>query len=191
MTWIGIVVTFFAAWCLQCLYGLTPSFLSADKPVGAGFGPMMSGQLMLVVMIAGIIGPIICGVLTDKVFRGNTKPVMLIGFVLCCIFIYAIQTPFVYVNVPFLIVALALAGLGIQLVCPLLFVYVAKVYSIQIVGKMTGLWMGIGTFGGAAGLFLGGLTVNMYGNYNVAITLIALAAAAGFIFALFMVRPKH
>ena len=191
ITWIGIVTTFFAAWILQTLYNLTPAYLATDEPVGIGFGPMMSGKLMLAVMIAGMIGPVIGGILQDRVFRGNPKPILLIGFVLCCISIYTIQFPAIYLKLPVLIVSLLLAGAGIQFIYPSIVVLVSNTYSIHIVGKMLGLWMGIGAFGGAAGLFVGGLAIARYGNYNAAISFIAMAAALGFIFGLFLAKPKR
>ena len=190
ITWIGIFVTFFIAWCLQATYNLTPSYLAADKPMGVGFGPMMSGKLMMAVMIAGIIGPVIAGLLQDKVFRGNPKPVMLIGFILC-IFVYATVFPFVYTHLFLLVVSLILVGAGIQFVYPAIVVYVSAAYPIHTVGKMLGLWFGLGMFGGAAGLFAGGFALARFGNYNVSIMLIALAALFGFILALFLAKPKQ
>ena len=189
-TLVGIPVAFFANWCLQCLYGLTPAFLSAAQPVGAGFGPMMSGQLMLAVTIAGIIGPIIGGILTDKTFHGNVKPVMIIGFAITCVFIYFIQSAFVYTNVPFLLVVMVLSGIGVQFVFPGMYVYIAKVYQVQVVGKMTGLWSGIGAFGGVIGLLLGGVAVSRLGAYHMAIVFMALAGLVGLICTSLLPKPK-
>jgi MFS family permease len=191
ITWIGIIVTFFTAWILQTLYNLAPAYLATDKPMGDGFGPTISGKLMLAVMIAGMIGPVIGGLLQDKVFRGNHKPVLLIGFVLCCISIYAIQFPVAYLNLLVLVACLILAGTGIQFIYPAIPVLVSNNYSIHIVGRMLGLRFGIGAFGGAAGMFAGGLAVARFGNYNVAFSLMALAAVVGFIFALFLTRSKR
>jgi MFS family permease len=191
ITWIGILVTFFTAWCFQSLYNLTPAYFAADKPVGIGFGPMLSGKLMLAVMIAGMFGPVIGGLLQDKIFGGRAKPVLLIGFTLSCIFIYAILFPPIYTNMMVLIVCLILAGAGNAFLYPAIVVFISGTYPVHIVGKMLGLWFGIGAFGGAAGLFAGSLAVGKLGNYNVAISLVSLAAVVGFIFALFMVRPKY
>jgi MFS family permease len=178
MPLIGIPVAFFANWYLQTLYGLTPSFLSAAKPIGAGFGPITSGQLMLGVMIAGIIGPV-SGLLTDKTFRGNVKPVIVVGFLLCCIFIYLIQSPMVYSTIPLLLSTLVLAGIGVEFVFPGMYTYIAKACQLDVVGKMTGLWSGVGAIGGVLGLLLGGIAVNKVGNYSVAIILIACAGLTG------------
>jgi MFS family permease len=191
ITWVGVLVTFFCAWCFVSLYNLTPAYFATDKPIGVGFGPMLSGKLMLAVTIAGMFGPVIAGMLSDRVFRGNAKPILLIGFGLTCIFTYAIVSPIVYGNMALLVTCLILVGVGSIFLYPAIVIFVSEVYPIQIVGKMLGLWMGLGAFGGSAGLFVGGLAVAKFGNYNATITQIALAAVVGFVFALFMGRPKH
>jgi MFS family permease len=189
-TWIGVLVTFFAAWCLQTLYNQTPAYFAADRPIGTGFGPMLSGKLMLAVMIAGMIGPIIGGLLQDKMFQGNPKPVMLIGFALSGLFIYPIQFPAVYSHGPLLVACLVLVGAGVQFVYPGIVVLVSKSYPLHVVGKTMGLWFGLGAFGGAAGLFAGGLAVARQGNYQMAITSMALGGIAGFILLLVLSRLR-
>jgi MFS family permease len=191
ITWGGVLVTFFSAWCLQTFWNLTPTYFAIDKPIGIGFGPMLSGKLMLAVMIAGMIGPVIGGLIQDKFFRGNAKPILLIGFILSGLFTYAILSPVVYTNMVVLVVCLILVGSGVAFLYPALVVIISGVYPIHIVGKMIGLWMGIGAFGGAIGMFVSGLAVAKFGNYNAAITQIALAAVVGFILALLLVRPKR
>jgi MFS family permease len=190
-TWIGVLVAFFSTWCLQTFWNLTPTYFAIDKPVGVGFGPMMSGKLMLAVMVAGMAGPVIGGAIQDKFFRGNSKPILLIGFILSGLFTYAILSPVVYTNKLVLVVCLILAGSGVAFLYPALVVIISGFYPIHIVGKMVGLWMALGAFGGALGCLVGGLAIAKFGNYNAAITQIALAAAIGFIFALFLARPKR
>lgn len=190
ITWIGIFTVFFAQWCLQTIYGIVPSYLAADKPIGVGFGPMMSGKLMMAVMIAGMIGPVIGGLLQDKAFRGNPKPVMLIGFILC-IFISAIAFPFVQANLFSIVISLILAGAGIVFIFPGIIIYISKAYPMHIAGKILGLWFGLGAFGGAAGLFAVGLIVAKFGSYKFAILQIALVALFGFILVLFLAKPKQ
>jgi MFS family permease len=191
ITWIGVAVTFFTSWCFQSLYNLTPTYFAAEKPVGVGFGPMLSGKLMLAVMIAGMFGPVIAGMLQDRVFRGHARPVLLIGFGLTSIFTYAILSPVVHANRGLLLACLILVGLGSMFLYPAIVVFVSGAYPIQIVGKMIGLWLGIGGFGTPAGLFIGGLAVARFGSYGAAIAQIAVAAVVGFVIALFMGRPKH
>ncbi len=190
VTWVGVVLTFMAAWGMQCLYGLTATFLSANRPLGLGYGPTVSGQLMLGVTIAGIVGPVISGLLLDKAFKGNTRTAMFLGFALMCVFIYLLLVPAVNTSIAPLIVCLVLSGLGVQFVFPIIYVFVAKAYQSQIVGKMTGLWIGLGTFGGVIGLYVGGVTVNKAGNYNLALTLMSVSALVGFVLVFFLSPAK-
>ena len=191
LTVLGVLVTFMAAWDFQCLYGLTPTFLSADIPTGAGYGPLVSGYLMIsVTVVSGILGPMVCGLLVDKVFNGNTKQVISLGFILMCVSLYLMKFPFVHGSVPLISICLLLAGFGIQFVMPAIYIFIAKSYVHQIVGKMTGLWQGIGSFGGSLGLYLGGLSLRITGNYNMAFTIISLVALVGLILSIFMSRQK-
>ena len=191
VTWIIVMVLFFATWCLQTIYNITPTYIAINGPMGLGFGHMVSGKLMLSTSIAGILAPIIAGIVQDKFFSGNAKPFMFIGYVLICICMLLVLVPSVYAFKPFLAISLAFSGAGIGIVLPAVTVFIAMVYPVQIVGKILGLSMGIGGFGAPAGLFACGLVVERFGNYSAAITLISCAAAAGFIFTLFLVKPKR
>lgn len=191
LTILGIFVTFMACWDMQCLYSLTPTFLSADLPTGAGYGPEVSGLLMInITVISGIFGPMICGLLVDKVFKGSTKQVFILGFILMFVFMYAIIIPFIYESKIPLSISLMLAGFGVQLVMPAIYILVSKSYNHQIVGKMTGLWMGIGAFGGVLGLYLAGKTLTFTDNYNIAFTLMSLAALVGLVLSILMSKQK-
>jgi MFS family permease len=191
ITWIGILVAFFSAWCLQSVYNLIPAYLAIDKPVGVGFGPMLSGQLSLAIMISGMFSPVLGGMLQDKVFRGNARPVVVIGFLLTGAFTYAILLPFVYTNMTVLSICLIAVGSGVMMMNPAMAVFVSSAYPTGIVGKMNGMWLGVGAFGGVAGLYAGGRAVAWLGNFKVALLMIVLAAAVGIVFALFLVKPKR
>ena len=164
VTWIGVFMTFFAAWVMQGLYQLAPPYFAYSEPKGIGLGPIMAGNLMLGVMIAGIIGPVVAGLLQDKAFKGNSKPVMLMGFILCAVFAYLTVVPAVYTNMTFLVISLVLAGVGTQFTYALIPVYVSRSYPITIVAKVIGLWMGVGMFGGVAGVALG-VAIERFGKY--------------------------
>ena len=172
LTLFGALVAFMANWGMQCLYSLTPTFLAADRPVGIGYGAMTSAQLMLgVTLLAGIAGPMICGVLLDKVFKGNTKPVFLMGFALMCVFVYLLTFPAITSNVPALEIVLILAGFGPPFTITSIYYFVARSYAPQVVGITTGVWMGIGTFGGAVGLFVAGVTIKSQNSYHTSLVM--------------------
>jgi MFS family permease len=179
---IGILLTFMGTYDMHCLYSLTPTFLAAARPVGAGFGSMMAGKLMLgVTLLGGVGGPILCGQLLDRVFKGNAKTVFLLGFALLCGFVYALSLPYVTGRVAVLEAALILAGFGVQFVMPTIYYFVARVYPPQLAGKMSGIWVGVGTLGGVFGLYIGGITVKSQNSYHTTLMLQALAALVGFL----------
>ncbi len=182
LTFFGALVAFMANWGMQCLYSLTPTYLAADKPIGAGYGDMTSAQLMLgVTLLAGIVGPLFAGLLLDKVFMGNTKPVFLMGFAFMCVFVYLLTFPAVIGHVPALEIVLILAGFGPQFTIFSIYYFIARSFAPQVVGITTGVWQGIGTFGGAVGLFVAGLTIKSQHSYHTSLIMQSLAALAGFV----------
>jgi MFS family permease len=193
-TIVGIVMFFLTAWGMQCLYSLTGGYLAAGKPLGAGYGAVCAGQLMLgVTLLAGVTGPIIGGFLLDKVFRGNAKPVMLIGYFLMCVFVYALISPAVTGSAGVLELDLILAGFGVMFAFPMVYYMIASSYTPQIVGKMSGLWGGIGSFGGVVGFYIAGLTIKSQGSYRTTLYLQSLVALVGFVltFVLFELKKRR
>ena len=191
LTVVGVAITFMALWGTQCLYAMTAPYLAAAKPIGAGYGTLAAGQLMLgVTLFGGVVAPISCGFLLDKAFRGNSKAVFLIGFGLLCACSYALTLPSVIGSVGPLEVSLILAGFGVQFVSTTIYYFIARAYAPQVVGKMSGIWMGIGTFGGVLGLYVGGLTLKIQGTYHPTLLLQSLTALIGFILVFFLAAAQ-
>lgn len=185
-----ILVNFMSSWNMHSLYTVSPTFLSIAEG-GAGYGGIVAGQFMLnVTVISGIFGPMVCGFLVDRIFKGDTKQVFALGFVLCCIFMYAIKMPLVYMNKSFLSVSLVMAGFGVQFVMPAVYIFIAKSYRHRIMAKMTGVVMGIGTLGGVLGIKICGIAYDAYGNYSLAYNIIALTAIVGFVLTFVLHKTK-
>ena len=193
LTLFGVLVAFMANWDMQCLYSLTPTYLAADKPIGVGYGAMTAAQLMIgVTLLAGILGPLVCGMLLDKVFKGSTRPVLLMGFALMCVFVFLLTVPAIVGNIPVLEIVLILAGFGPQFVLPAIFYFIASSYAPQVVGITSGIWMGVGTFGAAMGLFVAGITIKSQHSYLPSLAMQTLTALVGFllVFALIAARKS-
>ena len=191
LTFLGVLISFMACWDMQCVSSLTATYLAADKPTGVGYGPMMAGQLMIGLMLfAGVLGPIVCGLLLDKVFKGNAKPVFLIGFALLFVFIFLLTVPAVTGNIPVLESVLILVGFGIQFTLPTIFYVIARSYAPQFAGIMSGVWVGLGNVGGAVGLAVAGITVKSQNSYHTSLIMESLVALVGFclVFALSAVQ---
>lgn len=188
LAWLGIFITFLTAWMFQAFTDLTPAYLAIDRPVGVGYGPMMAGQLMIVVFIAGTIGPFLTGFLIDKTFRGSYIPTLVIGFILSAVFSFLLVFPAVYENIPVLVICLALAGMSTQLLYPSIVCAIVASYPPGIVSVMQGLWMGLGAFGGAAGVFTNGRILAHTGTYVLALQLFLLIGAVGLVLVYFLKR---
>jgi MFS family permease len=155
---------------------------------------MTAGQLMLgVTLLAGVTGPILSGFLLDKAFRGNAKPMLLAGYFLMCVFVYALISSRVTGGAGLLVVVLIFAGYGAQFAITTIWHLVANSYPPQIVGKMSGLWGGIGSFGGVLGLYIAGLTVKSQGSYHTALYLQSFVALIAFVltFVLFALKKRQ
>jgi MFS family permease len=178
------------AWALYCLYNLVPPFLSAPAPMGVGLSPVTAGNLSLALTAVGIFAPFVGGIFFDRIVKGNPKPAVIIGFALSGIFTYAVSLPSIYSNMPVLIVCLMLAGWGIPFMGSSLSAFIAVNYPPGIVGRMMGFCFGMGTFGGALGLYLGGSSIGSTGSFFTALAMISGAAVVG-IFLMLLLKGKQ
>lgn len=177
-TWIGVLLTFAANWIMQCAFSLSPSYFAEPRPLGLDMGSVVAGQMMGLVQLGAIIGPIIGGLLLDKVFRGRSGVVMALAFLLA--FVYcALQSRAVCSMRPLFLASLLLAGAGIGMLFPMVQSRIAELYEHNLVGPMNGLWLGIGAFGGSAGLLVNSVALKQTGGYTLPINIISAAALAG------------
>jgi len=180
-TWLITAVIICNSWGLYCLYNLVPPYLAAPSPMGIGLPPVSAGNLALALTSVGIFAPFVGGLFFDKVAKGNPKPAVIMGFLLSGLFTYLILNPSVSGNITLLALCLMLAGWGIPFMNASLSATIAVNYPVSIIGRMMGFCFGVGTFGGALGLFLGGKSIALTGNFYTALVLISGAALAGMI----------
>jgi len=190
MTWICSFIIFFNAWGLYCLYNLVPPYLAAKAPMGVGLGAATAGAISLALTIVGIFAPLVGGIFFDKVGKGNPRPGVIIGFILSGFFTYLVLTSPVYGSMGLLVICLMIAGWGIPFMNPSLSAFIVMNYPPSIVGRMVGFCFGFGTFGGALGLYLGGMTIGKLGTFFWAIAMVSIAAIVGFILAFFLKSRK-
>ena len=133
---------------------------------------------------------IVGGIFFDKVFKGNSKPAVIIGFAMTGLFTYLILSPGVYGSTGLLILCLMIAGWGVPFMNPSISAFVAMNYPPAILGRVIGWIFGFGTLGGALGLFLGGNSIGATGSFSLAITMISLAAIVGIILGFFL-KPRQ
>lgn len=180
-TWLITAVIICNSWGLYCLYNLVPPYLAAPSPMGIGLPPVSAGNLALALTSVGIFAPFVGGLFFDKIAKGNPKPAVIMGFLLSGLFTFLILNPSVFSNISILALCLMLAGWGIPFMNASLSATIAVNYPVSIIGRMMGFCFGVGTFGGALGLFLGGKSIALTGSFYTALVLISGAAMAGMI----------
>jgi len=188
-TWIGLLLMSTVTWIFQGFNDLTPGYFALEKPVGLGYGPMTAGKLMSLVQIAFIVGSISTGFILEKVFRGRVRPVITMGYALFAVFAFSIIFPAVWGSMSVLPVCLAIAGFFIGLVGANVIAFASKKYPAHIAGKLVGMWLGVGLFGGLAGILAGATALHKTGNYHASIIIVCVIAVIGLGLAFFLKPP--
>lgn len=188
-TWCGIAISFATMWIMQTVFSLTPSYFSEPTPVGLGLGPMAGGSLTTILQIASIIAPIVGGFIAGKYFDGRPGGLIITGMLLAITY-GALQFSGIYNQHILFVLFLILPGIGIGMLTPMLQAKIAESYHPSVVGRMNGLWLGIGSFGGTVGLFVSANSLAATGSYVAGINIIVLVALVGFILAEFLNHNK-
>ena len=176
ITWFGIIMCMLISLLLNALNDLTPQYFALQALIGVGFGPTFAGKLMLLVQIGTVVGSLLVGIVIDKIFKGNTKPILLLGFVITAICVYSILLPAVYNNSGLLNIVLFVAGTFVEFLNQSSARLATQVYPEHVTGRVVGLWLGIGAFGASLGVFVSAFALHSTGTYNLTITLFAVAA---------------
>ena len=188
--YIGILCVFFLSWVMQAFNDLTPVYLSAPAPLGAGHGVLLAGKFMGLVQISFMVGSVASGFLLEKVFKESNKAVVAVGFLGAAIFAFSVKLPFVHTNLSVLPICLVLAGFFQGMIIPSTLSFISMNFPGHIVGKMTGIWMGLGIFGGTAGVIVGATLLHKTGLYQASIIAVSIVALCGFFFSLFLNPPE-
>jgi MFS family permease len=188
--YVGLLCVFLECWVMQAFNDLTPVYLSAPAPLGAGHGVLLAGKFMGLVQVSFMIGSIASGFLLTKVFREKNKAVVGLGFLGALGFSLSVRFPFVYGNLGVLPICLFLVGFFQGLIVPTTLAFIAMNFPSHIVGKMTGIWMGVGIFGGTAGVIVGASLLHNTGLYQASIVAVSVVALVGFLASLFLNPPE-
>jgi MFS family permease len=189
VTWIGVFVVFCLMWVLNAFNDLTPAFLAIEPPLGVGYGPMMAGKMMMVLEIAFMAGAVTTGFVMERMFKGEVRPVIAFGFFMFAIASVSIIFPTVHSNIVNLSFCLVVAGFFQAWVVPNAMAFISMHYPPHINGKLVGMWMGLGIFGGTAGVICGSIALRVTGNYHLSIIIVSIVALIGLVASLFLKPP--
>ena len=190
VTWLGVFVVFCLCWILSAFNDLTPAYIAIASPIGLGYGTMTAGKLMMALQIAFMVGAVVSGFIMQKVFKGSARPVIMIGYLLEAAFCTSIMWPAVHSSVGVLLIFLIAIGFFMAWPVPNAMAFVSMHYPPGIVGKIGGMWLGIGLYGGSTGVILGSIALHRTGNYHASIVVVGILALIGLMFSAFLKPPK-
>ncbi|NTW38665.1 MAG: MFS transporter [Cellulomonadaceae bacterium] len=187
ITWAAIGCVVILSWVFQAFNDLSPSYLTIAPPVGLGFedGSALLGYAQL----ANFLGAFAAGLVTERVFRGRVRPGIMIGFAMGAVFGLGMLLPAATTNSGLMLVILCVAAFFFAWINPNAMGYIAKAYPQSITGKLGGFAMGIGIFGGTAGVAAGAAALHATGLYTISIVIMSAVCASGIIVALFLKQP--
>ena len=152
-----------------------------------GYSLAVSGALVAVFPAIGVISRASSGVLSDRVFGGLRRPILVAAF--------AIASPLVVVftqfdSLPVVVASLLLAGFAVQIVLGLSYTYVREVVDSQVAATAVALQTSLGLAGAFLAPIAGGIIIDTAG-YRSAFLLAAAFAGCGAVVAWWAPEPDR
>ena len=189
VTWIGVFVIFFSSWILNATNNLLPSYFSVQPPMGVGYGPITAGQLMMSQSIAFMVGSACTG-LALALCKGAVNKVSASAYLMITIFTTALVLQAIFSNLTMVFICLVFSGFFQGLIIPAALAFIAMHYPPSIIGKVNGMWMGLGFLGGTLGIFAGAFMLEATGSFFLPILFIGIAAIIGLLVSIFLTPSK-
>ncbi|MBP2652286.1 MAG: transporter transrane protein [Firmicutes bacterium] len=182
--WLGLAVMAFSNWANNAFNDLAPGFFAADPPLGVGYGPQMAGQLASGNMFGIMLGIFCGGIIIDKVFKGRSGLLVMIGFAANLILYNGVLADSINSNLSILVPWLLFAGFVNPFTAVGNQYFAVRSFSPKIIGKVAASWTCISNFVGSFGVMAGSYALHSTGNYHASFALVAIICILGFIAAL-------
>jgi len=186
---LGILTIFSLVWCMNGFNDLTPVYLSAKAPLGVGHGLLKAGQFMGLLQVSMMVGSALSGFLLEKLFKENVKAMCMVAFPIMALVVLSLRFPAVAGNPSLLPVLLVIYGFFQGWVVPACLTFASLHFPTHIVGKVVGIWMGLGFMGGTVGVIVGATLLHHTSLYLASLLAVTLVAVCGFFFATLLTPP--
>jgi sugar phosphate permease len=185
--WVVIACFMLMSGIFQQFNSIIQPYIASDAPLGLGRGAMAGANALTLGVAFFCAGSFISGIVCDKAFKGNPRPVIAIGFLIGAITAFAIKFDFITANQGLLVAVVAVMGFFFSWVNPQTQAYLAKNYAKEITGKLGGLSMFMGIcIGSTVATWWLGVSLSATGTYMQPITIMGGLCVAGFIVSLFI-----
>jgi predicted MFS family arabinose efflux permease len=173
--WLVAALGFLAYSLYLFVNSWAPSFLNEQL----GLSLALSGALAAAFPAVGVLSRISGGVLSDRLFGGRRRPVVLASFVVATPFVVCFA---VVSSLPVLLVALLGSGFAVQLTLGLSFAYVRELVPVRVAATAVAFLTSVGLAGAFLAPIAGGAIIEAMG-YDAAFTVAAALTAAGVVLA--------
>ncbi|MFB6270856.1 MAG: MFS transporter [Halobacterium sp.] len=158
-----------------------PSYLTDEVELSLA----LSGVLVAAFPLIGVLSRVSGGLLSDRLFDGRRRPVLIASFVVTAPFLFAFAT---LRSVGVLVVALVVAGFAIQLTLGLSFAYVRELVAERVAATAVAFQTSVGLAGAFLSPIAGGALVESIG-YESTFLLAAALGAVGVAVAFVLPEP--
>jgi MFS family permease len=151
--------------------GWGPTYLNDSLDLTLG----QSGAIVALFPAVGVVSRVTTGAISDRVFGGRRRPVLVGSFVLATPLVLAFSS---VTNLSLLVVTLLGVGFAIQLSLGLSFTYVRELVDADVAATAVSVQTAVGTLGSSLAPILGGAVIEQYG-YGLAFAIVALLGLVG------------
>ncbi len=177
-------------WSMTIFNTLIPGYIAISPPVGLGYGPAGAGSYMSLAQLGNVIGAICAGVILDRIFKGNIKPIVVGAFFILSLAALSIRLPSVHESVAALSISLFIVGFSLAAIMPCLVTFVASNMPISSVSKVFSISFGISTIVGSLGVSAASAALHITNSYLWSILMVSLGSLIGVIPTVFLNRSK-
>ncbi|UWG96740.1 MFS transporter [Dehalobacter sp. DCM] len=177
-----ILYIFLFNWLVQGINDLTPGYFAIPSPVGVGFGPTTAGNLMMLFQMMYMIASLLSGWLNTKVYKGNYRIQIMLAYLITGLYYFIRFSEVTGTGPNFLLILILLItalflGQGIATIIT----YIANSYPEHITGKVGGVVVGFGLFGGVIGVACGSSALTVTHTYQLSIIIVTIVTLLGFV----------
>ena len=158
-----------------------PSYLSSDLGLSLG----LSGLVVALFPAIGVVGRAGGGVLSDWLFGGRRRPVMLAAFLIATPLLASFT---LFRSVLTLVAVLLIAGVAIQLMIGIAFAYVRELVEPRVTATAVAYLTAVGLGGAFLSPIVGGAVIDA-GGYRTAFLGAGVLSAAGIVLAWWAPEP--
>lgn len=178
----GALCIFIVTWLQLSINTIGPQYIGSEM----GKGEMLGSQYMSYYALAFVIGCPLSGVISAVFFKGNGKPIIILGFVLSAVFCAALTFKGIASSSGLLIITLLGAGLLQSLINPQVMAFIAKSYPKNVIGKVSGFSMGLGFLAGVIGPAVSSFSMSITGSYKMAFYIMSVISILGILLAFYL-----